>query len=52
MNPLKKRMIATPKLKGPRLEQLQLQVQNIRLKLRDIGGYDEIPAETLSIAER
>lgn len=35
INPLRKRMIATPKLTGSRLERLQAQVKNIRQKLQD-----------------
>jgi len=49
MNPLKKRMIATPKLEGSRLEQLQMQVKNLRLKMREIGNYDENPADTIAL---
>ena len=52
INPLTKRMIATPKLTGSRLEQLQSQVQSIRRKLEEIEQYDEIPADTDSLAER
>lgn len=41
INPLKKRMIATPKLKGPRLERLQAQVKTIRQKLQVLGPNNE-----------
>ncbi len=52
INPLKKRMIATPKLAGSRLERLQSQVEAIRRKLAEIEQYDESPAGKDSLAER
>jgi len=36
MNPLQKRMIATPKLEGERLAQLETQIQYIRVQLSDL----------------
>ena len=41
INPLRKRMIATPRLKGSRLEQLQVQVEAIRQTLTKLGQDDE-----------
>ena len=52
INPLNKRMIATPKLKGSRLERLQEQVKDIRLKLEEFAQSEESPADTLSITSR
>ncbi|MBN1818862.1 MAG: peptidoglycan DD-metalloendopeptidase family protein [Sedimentisphaerales bacterium] len=52
MNPLKKRMIATPKLEGSRLEQLQAQVKDIRQRLKDIGENDAGPADTVTLTKR
>lgn len=46
INPLDKRMIATPRLKDSRLERLQAQIKDIRLKLEECGKSEESPAET------
>lgn len=59
MNPLNKRMIATPKLKGRRFDQLQLQIAQIRghmidFKLKNISHYllSDQPSYELSLYER
>jgi murein DD-endopeptidase MepM/ murein hydrolase activator NlpD len=52
INPLKKRMIATPKLKGSRLERLQAQVIAIRQKLKEFEPYDESPADAIALTKK
>jgi murein DD-endopeptidase MepM/ murein hydrolase activator NlpD len=52
INPLKKRMIATPKLTGSRLERLQAQVTTIRQKLKEFELYDESPADAIALTKK
>ena len=52
MNPLMKRMIATPRLEGERLERLLTQVKNIRLQMKELGEPDEGSTDTSSLTKR
>jgi murein DD-endopeptidase MepM/ murein hydrolase activator NlpD len=52
INPLKKRMIATPKLTGSRLERLQAQVTTIRQKLEEFEPHDESLANAIALTTR